>query len=58
MNKAKSVDTEAPFLGLDISIANVIVLNYDKRNIFFFFEIANLPFLDEEVPHATSHTLF
>ena len=46
VNKANSADTEAPFLDLDLSIANGIVSSkiYDKRDDFRF-EIVNFPFL-------------
>ena len=47
LNKANSSDTEAPFLDLDLSIANDIVssksydnrgdLNFEKKYFFFHF---------------------
>ena len=45
------MDTEAPFLDLNLPITNVIVSSkfYDKRDDFNF-EIVNLPFLDGDVP--------
>ena len=48
LNKANSSDTEAPFLGLNLSITNGIVSSkiYDKRDDFNF-EIVNFPFLME-----------
>ena len=51
LNKANSLDTEATFLDLNLSITNGIVLSkiYDKRDNFSF-EITHCPFLDEDVP--------
>ena len=51
LNKANSSDTEAPFLGLNLSITNGIVSSkiYDKRDDFNF-EIVNFQFLDGDVP--------
>ena len=51
--KANWSDTEAPFLDLNLSITNGIVLSrtYDKRDDFNF-EIVNFPFLDGDVPHS------
>ena len=58
LNKANSSesDTEAPFLDLNLSIANGIVSSkiYDKRDDFNF-EIANFPFLDGDVPRSPSY---
>ena len=50
LNKANNTDTEAPFLDLHLSIANVFVSSklYDKRNDFDF-DIVNFPFLDGDV---------
>ena len=47
LNKANSSDTEAPFWGLNLSIANGIVSSkiYDKQDDFNF-EIVNFRFLD------------
>ena len=47
LNKANSSDTKAPFLDLNLSLANGIVSSkiYDKRDDFNF-EIVNFPFLD------------
>ena len=55
LNKAKSSDTEAPFLNLNLSITNGIVSSkiYDKRDDFNF-EIVNFPFLDGDVPRSPS----
>ena len=51
LNKAKSSDTEASFLDLNLSITNGIVSSkmYDKRDDFDF-ETVNFPFLDGDVP--------
>ena len=45
LNKANTSDTEAAFLGLHLSISDVIVFTklYDKRDDFDF-EIVNFPF--------------
>ena len=53
LNKAKSSDTEAPFLDLNLSITNGIVSSkiYDKRDDFNF-EVVNFPFF------STSKTYF
>ena len=47
LNKAKSSDTEAPVMDLDLSITNVIVTSkiYDERDDFNF-EKVNFQFLD------------
>ena len=52
LNKVIFSDTEAPFVGLDLSITNNIGSSkiYDKRDDFNF-EIVNFPFLDGDVPH-------
>ena len=56
MNKANPLDTEAPFLDLDLSITNGIVSTkiYDKRDDFNF-EIVNFPFLEGDVPRSPSY---
>ena len=56
--KANSSDTEAPFLDLNLSIANGIVSSkiYDKQDDFNF-EIVNFPFLDRDVPRSTSYSI-
>ena len=48
LNEANSLDTEAPFLDLNMSITNGIVSSklYDKRDDFNF-EIVNFHFLME-----------
>ena len=55
LNKANSLDTEAPFLDMDFSITNGIVSSkiYDKRD-HFNFEIVNFPFHDGDVPCSPS----
>ena len=59
LNKANSSHTEAPFLDLNLSIANGIVSSeiYDKRGDFNF-EIVNFPFLDRDVPRSPSYGVY
>ena len=59
LNKANSLDTEAPFLDLNLSITNGIVSSkiYDKRNDFNF-EIVNFPFLDGDVPRSPFYGVY
>ena len=60
LNKANSADAEAPFLDLDLSITNGILVSskiYDKRDDFDF-EIVNFPFLDGDVPHSPSYGVY
>ena len=59
LNKANSSDTEAPFLDLELSITNDIVLSkiYDKRDDFNF-EIVNFTFLDVVVPRSPSYAVY
>ena len=59
LNKANSSDTEAPFLGLNLSITSGIVSSkiYDKQDIFNF-EIVNFPFLDGDVPRSPSYGVY
>ena len=49
LSKAKSSDTEAPFLDLNLSKTNGIISSkiYHKRD-YFNFEKVNFPLLDEE----------
>ena len=56
LNKANSSDTEAPFLGLNLSITNGIVSSkiYDKQGDFNF-EIVNFLFLDGNFPRSPSY---
>ena len=53
--KANSLDTEALFLDLNLSITSDIVSSktYDKRGDFNF-DIVNFPFLDGDVPRSPS----
>ena len=55
LNKAKSSDTEASFLDLNLSMSNGIVSSkmYDKTGRFRF-DIVNFPFLDGDIPRRTS----
>ena len=55
LNKANISDTEAPFLDLHLSVANVFVSSkiYDKRDDFDF-DIVNFPFFDDDVPRRAS----
>ena len=59
LNKAYSSDTEAPFLDLNLSLANGIVSSkiYDKQDDFNF-EIVNFPFLDGDVPRSPSYGVY
>ena len=59
LNKANSFDTETPFLDLDFSIMNGIVLFkiYDTRDDFIF-EIFSFLFLDQDVPHSPSYGVY
>ena len=59
LNKANTSDTEAPFLGLHLSISNRFVSSkiYDKRDDFDF-DIVNFPFLDGDVPRSTAYGVY
>ena len=59
LNKANTSDTEAPFLGLHLSISNGFVSSkiYDMRDDFDF-DIVNFPFLDGDVPRSTSYGVY
>ena len=59
LNKANSSDTKAAFLDLHLSIVDGFVSCkiYDKRDDFDF-EIVNFPFLDGDVPRATSYGVY
>ena len=59
LNKAKTSDTEAPFLDLHLSISNGLVSSkiYDKRDDFDF-DIVNFPFLDCDFPRPTSYGVY
>ena len=59
LNKANSFDTEAAFLDLHLTILDCFVSSniYDKRDDFYF-DIANVPFLDRDMPRATSYVIY
>ena len=59
LNKVNSLNTEAPFLDLNLSITNGIVSSkiYDKRDDFNF-EIVNFQFLDGDVPRSPSYGVY
>ena len=59
LNKANSSDTEAPVLDLCLTISDDFVSSkiYDKRDDFDF-DIVNFPFLDGDVPRATSYRVY
>ena len=60
LNKANTADTEAPFLDLHRSIANVFVSSkiYDKRDDFDI-DIVNFPFcFDGEGPRRASYGVY
>ena len=59
LNKAISSDTEAPFLHLHLTISDGFVSSkmYDKRDDFDF-DIVNFPFLDGDIPRATSYGVY
>ena len=59
LNKANTLDTDAPFLDLHLSISNGFVLSkiYDKRDDFDF-DIVNFPFLDGDVPRRPSYGVY
>ena len=59
LNKANTLDTEAPFLDLNLSISNGFVSskNYDKRDVFDF-DIVNFSFLDGDVPRRPSYGVY
>ena len=59
LNKANTLDTEAPFLNLHLSISNGFVLSKisDKRDDFDL-DIVNFPFLDGDVPRRPSYGVY
>ena len=59
MNKANPSDTGAPFLDLDLSITNGIILTkiYEKWDDFNF-EIVNFLFIDGDVPRSCSYGVY
>ena len=59
LNKTNYSGSSCLFLDLDISISNGIVSTkiYDKRDNFDF-KIVNYPYLDGDVPKATSYGVY
>ena len=59
LNKVNISDTEAPFIDLQLSVANGFVSSklYDKRDDFDF-DIVNFPFLDDDVPRRASYDVY
>ena len=59
LNKANSSGTEAPFLDLHLTISDGFVSSkiYGKRDDFDF-DIVNFPFLDGDIPRATSYEVY
>ena len=59
LNKANTLDTEALFLALHLSISNGFVSSkiYDKRDDFDF-DLVNCPFLDGDVPRRPSYWVY
>ena len=59
LNKANTLDTEASFLDLHLSISNGFVSSkiYDKRDDFDF-DIVYFPFLDCDVPRRPSYGVY
>ena len=59
LNKAYTLDTEAPCLDLHLSISNGFVSSkiYDKRDDFHF-DIVNLHVLDGDVPRRPSYRVY
>ena len=57
LNKTNPSNTEAPFLDLHLTISDGFVSSkiYDKRDDF---DIVNFPFLDGDIPHATSYGVY
>ena len=59
LNKANTLDTEAPFLDLHLSISNGFVSSkiYDKRDGFDFDKV-DFPFLDGDVPRRPPYGVY
>ena len=58
LNKARSSDTEAMFLDLNLSISNgTVSTKYDKWD-GFDFDIVISPFFDGNVPRRTSYGVY
>ena len=53
LNKANSSDTEAPFLDLHLTISDGFV-----SSKIYDFDIVNFPFLDGDIPRATSYGVY
>ena len=60
LKKANPLNTEAPFLDLDLSITNFIVSIkiYDKWDDLNFEIIVDFPFLDGDVPRISQRIRF
>ena len=59
LNKANSSDTEAPFLDLHLPISDGFVSSkIDDKLDDFYFDIINFPFLDGDIPCATSYVVY
>ena len=60
LNKANTLDTDAPFLDLHLSISNGFVSSklYDKRDAFDFDIIVNFPCLDDDFPCCPSYGVY
>ena len=59
LNRAKSSDTETPFLNLNLCISNgTISTKIDNKRDDFDFDIVNFPFLDGDVPRRTSNGVY
>ena len=59
LNKANSSNIDAPFLDLHLTISDGFVSSkiYDKHDDFDF-DIVNFPFLDGDVPRASSYGVY
>ena len=59
LNKANLSDTEAPFLDFYLTISDGFISSsiYDKRDDFDF-DVVNLPFIDCDIPRATSDGVY
>ena len=59
LNQINSLDTEAPFLDLALSLTNGIVsIKFHDKRDDFNFEIVNFPILDEDVPRSPSYSVY
>ena len=59
LNKANFTVNEATFLDLHLFICNCFVSSkiYDKYDDFYF-DIVSFPFLDGDIPHASSYGVY